>query len=340
MGKKIYVAYTGGTIGMQPSAQGYVPDAGFDERLHNRLGEELLATLPSFELFVYSQLIDSSNARPEHWRQIAQDIAARYELYDGFVVLHGTDTMAYSSAMVSYMLQGIKKPVIFTGSQIPLEKPRSDGLNNVIGALTLAADERLQEVCLYFDGTLLRGNRAHKVDAADFTAFASPHCPPLARLGVQVKFNHEVLLADGRPPSFNLQCDHQQRVGIILLFPGITAQWLTALFSQPVDAFILLTYGAGNGPDQDEAFLQALKAAHNNGKLLVNLSQCAKGIVHQSGYAAGSALQQAGVIDGLDHTTEAMFTKLHFLLSQQLDRETIIPLLQQPIAGEMTAHSP
>ncbi|OED41371.1 L-asparaginase 1 [Endozoicomonas sp. (ex Bugula neritina AB1)] len=336
MSKRIYVAYTGGTIGMRPSESGYVPGDNLMGLLEEKLSPEVMASLPEFELHEYEQLIDSSNIRPDNWHQIASDIASRYDGFDGFVVLHGTDTMAYSCSMISFMLQNLKKPVIFTGSQIPLCEARTDGLENLVGALTMAADDRIKEVCLYFNGRLLRGNRSRKLNAYLFDAFDTPNYPWLGRADINVELNEPLLWAPKGPENFKLECDSDTHVGILQLFPGITASWMESALAQPMDAFILRTYGTGNGPDGDQALLDTFAEATSNGKLIVNLSQCHRGTVHQANYAAGSALANAGLVGGLDTTTEAMFCKLHHLYSQGMNSEQVKENLARSFSGEVS----
>ncbi len=336
MSKKIYVAYTGGTIGMRPSDSGYVPGDNLLNLLQDKLSPEVMTSLPAFELFEYPQLIDSSNIRPEHWLQIASDIASRYDHFDGFVILHGTDTMAYSCSMISFMLQNLQKPVIFSGSQIPLCEARTDALENFVGALTMAADARIKEVSLFFNGRLLRGNRAHKLNAHLFDAFDSPNYPWLGRADIHVELSEPLLWQPKKPENFQLQCDSQPRVGVLQLFPGINAQWVQSILNQPMDAFILRTYGTGNGPDADQALLATFANATARGKLIVNLTQSHRTTVNQSGYAAGSALTQTGIVSGLDTTTEAMFCKLHHLYSLGLTTEAVRGMLEVSLAGEVS----
>lgn len=336
MSKKIYVAYTGGTIGMRPSESGYVPGDNLMGLLEEKLPPDVMASLPEFELHEYPQLIDSSNIRPDNWKQIASDIASHYEQFDGFVVLHGTDTMAYSCSMISFMLQNLQKPVIFTGSQIPLCEARTDGLENFVGALIMAADHRIKEVCLYFNGRLLRGNRARKQNAYLFDAFDSPNYPWLGRADIHVELNETLLWHPKGAEQFQLACDSDTHVGILQLFPGINAQWIEPALNQPMNAYILRTYGTGNGPDADHVLLDTLARATAQGKLIVNLTQCHRGTVHQGSYAAGSALAKAGVVGGLDTTTEAMFCKLHHLYSLGLTTEEVKAILSTSLAGEVS----
>lgn len=336
MMKKIYVAYTGGTIGMKPTDSGYAPAENLMGLLEEKLPVNVRSNLPDFDLGEYEQLIDSSNIRPDNWRQIANDIASKYDDYDGFVVLHGTDTMAYSCSMMSFMLRNLSRPVIFTGSQIPLCEARTDGLENLVGALTLASDERIKEVCLYFNGRLMRGNRCRKQNAYLFDAFDTPNYPWLGRADINIELDEFLLWQPEGKPEFLLNCDSNSNVGILQLFPGITADWVENILGQPVKALIMRTYGTGNGPDGDQAFLDVLRQATDSGKLIVNLTQCHRGTVHQGSYAAGSALANAGVVGGLDTTTEAMFCKLHHLFSNGLSVEEAKGQLGVSLAGEMT----
>lgn len=336
MSKKICVVYTGGTIGMRLSDSGYTPGGNLMELLEKKLSPDVMTGIPEFELFEYPQLIDSSNIRPDNWKQIASDIANRYEQFDGFVVLHGTDTMAYTCSMISFMLQNLQKPVIFTGSQIPLCEARTDGTENLIGALTMATDDRIKEVCLYFNGRLLRGNRSRKLNAYLFDAFDSPNYPWLGRADIHVELNETLLWHPESVEKFQLECDSEPHVGILQLFPGINAQWIESALNQPMDAFILRTYGTGNGPDTDIALLETFSKAITAGKLMVNLTQCHRGTVHQESYAAGSAFAKTGISGGHDTTTEAMFCKLHHLYSLGFNTEEVKTMLSVNLAGEVS----
>ena len=334
MGKKIYVIYTGGTIGMIPTDTGYAPSDNLSTLLNKNLLDRGIT--PSFYLFTSENLIDSSNICPDNWLQIATDIANNYQKYDGFVILHGTDTMAYSCSMVSFMLQNLKKPVIFTGSQIPLCEPHTDGFNNFIGSLNAASDQRIKEVCLYFNGKLMRGNRSRKFDANKLNAFDSPNFPLLNQTNTLAELNEELLWKTKDPENFQLHCDSEPHILPLCLFPGISANWLHTALTQPYSAFILQTYGTGNGPDQDKKLLKILSDANKNGKIIINQTQCYQGAVQQGRYAAGSALSKAGLINGLDITPEAMFCKLHYLFSINKPTEQIKKLAEQNLCGEQT----
>jgi L-asparaginase len=337
MNKRIYVAYTGGTIGMMQSTQGFVPAKGHLTESIRALPEFHRSEMPDFTISEYQPLIDSSNMTPTDWQRIANDIKANYQDYDGFVVLHGTDTMAYTSSALSFMCENLNKPIIVTGSQIPLSQLRSDGQENVLNALYIAATYPINEVSLFFNNKLYRGNRCVKAYADGFNAFDSPNMPVLLEAGINIqlvagKLQHServvepLLLADITP----------QPVGVVHLYPGISSEVIKNTIRQPVKALILRSYGVGNAP-QDEALLACLKEARAKRIIVVNCSQCIKGTVNMSGYATGNALSEAGVISGQDMTLEATLTKLHYLLSKALTYDEVCQKMQQNLRGELTS---
>ncbi len=332
--KSIYIAYTGGTIGMQHSAQGYVPRPGFMADCLAGMPEFHRPEMPSYQIHEYSPLIDSADMTPADWQRIAEDIRDHYDDHDGFVVLHGTDTMSYTASALSFMLEDLAKPVIITGSQIPLAELRSDGQQNLLNALYLAAEYPIPEVTLFFNNRLFRGNRTTKVHADGFNAFDSPNYPPLLNAGIHI----QPVAGHLAPPSGRLLRLHgiqTQPIGVLTLYPGISAEVISNFVHQPLKALILLTYGVGNAP-QDERILTVFRKATARGIIIVNLTQCLNGRVNMEGYATGNALADAGILSGFDMTTEAALTKLHYLLSQELAPEEIRAQMQRNLRGELT----
>jgi L-asparaginase len=334
MKKRIYIAYTGGTIGMKPSKDGYIP-----QKQH--LTDAIMKTpdfhreeMPEFTINEYHPLIDSSNMSPTDWQHIANDIKKHYDDYDGFVVLHGTDTMAYTSSALSFMLENLSKPVIVTGSQIPFSQLRSDGKENLLNALFIAANFPINEVGLFFNNKLFRGNRSIKAYADGFNAFDSPNLPPLLEAGINIKLIEGKITQPISQPLKLVQITPQP-IGVVHLYPGISVELIKNIIKQPVKALIIRSYGVGNAP-QNQAMLDCLKQANDNGIVIVNCSQCIKGTVNMKGYATGNALSKIGVISGNDMTLEATLTKLHYLLSKDYSHEKICQLLEVSLRGELS----
>lgn len=332
--KKIYIAYTGGTIGMTPSPNGYVPQQGFLTACLENNAEFSRAEMPEFTISEYSPLIDSSDMKPADWQRIARDIAHKYDQYDGFVILHGTDTMAYTASALSFMFQNLSKPVIVTGSQIPFSQLRSDGQSNLLNSLYLAANYQINEVSLFFNNRLLRGNRSTKAYSDGFNAFDSPNLPELLNVGINIELIEGTLSETSNAPLV-IEPISQQPIGVVMLYPGISSDVVANIIKQPVKALIMLSYGVGNAP-QDPDLLQVLTLANQAGIVIVNLSQCHRGRVNMSGYATGNSLMQCGVISGHDMTVEAALTKLHWLLSKGLGSDEIKHNMQQNIKGELS----
>lgn len=332
--KRIYIAYTGGTIGMQKTDHGYAPTPGFlTEKVRANL-EFQRAEMPEFEIFEYKDLMDSANMSPDDWQIIADDIHSRYDEFDGFVILHGTDTMAFTASALSFMFEGLGKPVIITGSQIPFAELRSDGQQNLLNALYLAANYPIAEVSLFFNNRLFRGNRSTKVHADGFNAFGSPNLSPLLEAGIHIEPNKGVapLVQKGKLQVHPIT---PQPIGVVTLYPGISAEVIRNILQQPVKALILLSFGVGNAPEEPE-ILQLFAEAKRREILIVNLTQCLQGKVNMAGYATGNALSQVGVISGHDMTTEAALAKLHFLLSQDLSFDKRCQLMEISLRGELT----
>ena len=336
MKRRVLIVYAGGTIGMQPSDQGYIPMKGFHKQLDSFLRARGLKHLPHFDIIECQELIDSSNILPNNWTALCQLLLQHWEEYDGFVLLHGTDTMAYTASMLSFMLQGTNKPVILTGSQIPMMQARSDAYENLITSVILAGSMHLPEVCILFANRLLRGNRSSKLKTAGFDAFDSPNFPWLGNIGITIDLQHHLLL-NPKAQSFLTPSFDQDAVALLQTYPGISAEVLKAVINRPnVKGLVLQTYGAGNPPDANREFIETLEEASERGVVILNITQCTYGAVSQGTYATGAALNRMGVVAGADLTLEAAFTKLHFLLSQQLPIDKLKRALTTPLAGEMT----
>ena len=337
MQKNIYVAYTGGTIGMRGSPEGYHPVPGFLADQMARIPELQHPQMPKYVVHEYNPLIDSSNTSPMLWLHIARDIATHYDAFDSFVVLHGTDTMAYTASALPFMLQGLAKPVIVTGAQIPLCEVRSDARENLITSLLIAAHYPIPEVCLYFGGRLLRGNRAVKVNADGFDAFDSPNFPPLGIAGVEIDIRWDLVSPPpAKPQPIAVKALSESRVAVLRLFPGISASVVRNILAPPIKGLVLQTYGLGNGPSDDADLLEEIYQATQRGVIVVNCTQCIKGSVHMGAYATGTAFAQAGVISGFDMTTEAALAKMFFLLSRNLSIAEVKEKMQLNLRGELS----
>ncbi len=339
MRKRVYIANTGGTIGMRKAARGYKPVPGYLQTMMAALPELKRRNMPRYDIREYEPLLDSSNMTPDDWLKIAEDIASHYDSYEGFVVLHGTDTMAYTSSALPFMLQGIQKPVIITGAQIPLCEVRNDARENLISALLIAANFAIPEVCLCFGSKLLRGNRAVKVDAEGFDAFDSPNFPALGTLGIEIKINWDLVRPFAKKAKrVAVKPMRESRVAVLRLFPGISADIVHNVLQPPIKGLVLETYGIGNGPE-DAGLLRAIKAGTDRGLVIVNCTQCFKGSVNMDDYATGAALARAGVISGFDMTVEAALAKMAYLFSRNLSPQAIKENMQTDLQGELSKPS-
>jgi len=337
---RVLLLHTGGTLGMRRRSDGsYAPEAGALAAALQRMPELAQAPLPEIELVEFDPLLDSSDMQPHDWQRVADALAARLPEVAGAVVLHGTDTMAYTASALSFMLTGIDRPVILTGSQIPLIEVRSDARENLVTALLLACDPGLHEVCVYLNGRLLRGNRVTKVSSAGFDAFDSPNLPALAEVGVEVRWRRELLRPAAPAP---LQALRLAPVPVVALrlFPGITGAVLRQVLRDPVRGLVLETYGSGNAPSRDPDFIAALAEASARGVVIVNVTQCLRGSVRMAAYAAGRGLERAGVVSGGDMTAEAALTKLTVLLSQALSPSEVAQAMARDVAGELSGDDP
>ena len=338
----VLLIYTGGTIGMKedPCDQSLKP---FDFGQILQEVPELRKFACRIDVHTFTPLIDSSDVEPAMWDSLATLIRDRYDEYDGFVVLHGTDTMAFSASALSFMLDGLTKPVIFTGSQLPIGRPRTDGKENLVSSVEIAAARRpdgsaqVPEVCIYFNSKLLRGNRCTKINSEGFTAFDSANYPPLAEAGISIRYNTPAIHYPA-PGSCGLKVYTRMdtRVSILKLHPGITPQVVrNILLGEETRAVILETYGAGNAPSK-EWFLEIVRQASGMGKILLNVTQCLHGSVDMDIYATGKKLKEAGVISGYDSTTESALAKLFCLMGESDDNELVKSRLSRSIRGEIS----
>lgn len=335
MNKTILIINTGGTISSIKTEHGYEPALGYVQSALAKIPALSHEEMPQYQIKEYQPLLDSSNMTVADWNRIATDIANEYQNFDGFVIFHGTDTMAYTASALSFMLENLGKPVIITGSQIPLSEVRNDAVDNVISSLWLCAHQRFNEVCIYFNQKLLRGNRAQKISTNRFNAFDSPNFPHLAKVGIKIELQNDLILP---PPkqNFRLQTISSQFIANFRLFPGFATNVLDYILQQPLRGLILETYGAGNAQNNDPHFLKLLEEACQRGVVIVNCSQCQQGRVEMGQYATSYSLKLAGLTSGQDMTPEAAHCKLLYLFSKNLDNQQVKRLMETNLSGELS----
>ncbi|MBR6285315.1 MAG: asparaginase [Muribaculaceae bacterium] len=338
---RLLIIYTGGTIGMieNPSTHALQP-FDFSHLIDNVPKVKMLGY--DIDNIQFDPPIDSANMNPQHWSDIAQAIEDNYARYDGFVVLHGTDTMAFTASALSFMLENLRKPVIITGSQLPIGEVRTDGEENLITALQVAAaitadgEPTVQEVAILFNDSLWRGNRSTKMSADNFDAFKSYNYPELARIGLDITFRDEYLYRAPADEPLRVRRQMDTNVMYLELYPGITRSTLHHQLHTPgIRGIVLKTFGAGNAPTEPW-FIQLISDAVARGIVVLNVTQCATGGVNDTLYETGNTLTAAGVVSGHDITREAAITKLMFLFGQGLDTEAVKQQLHRSLCGEIT----
>ena len=338
---KILIIYTGGTIGMIQDAQtqALIP---FDfSHIYDQVPRLLFYDI-EIETFAFDHPVDSSDMQPQDWKQIAEKIHIHYYNYDGFVILHGTDTMAYTAAALSFMFENLSKPIILTGSQLPLGIARTDGRNNIINAVEMAAAKRsngspmIPEVCICFENQLYRGNRTHKNNAEEFDAFISPNYPVLANVGVSIKYNQDSI---ARIPKkeMRLRSKMDTNIAILKLYPGITPAVVRAILqTEGLRGVVLETYGSGNSCKSDW-FLDLLSDAVERGIFIMSVTQCkGGGRVNAGKYESSFLLEKLGIIGGYDINTESALTKMMYILGNYSKSEYVKMLLSRQLRGEIT----
>lgn len=335
MKKKVCIIYTGGTIGMVRGENGYIPSESRLEDDLSAIGDLNKPGMPELEVIQFSPLLDSCNMSVPEWNRIGKTIADHYDRYDGFVVLHGTDTMSYSASALAFMLENLGKPVIFTGSQIPLCEIRSDGYNNLVTSVIIASEGVVREVAIYFDGRLIRGCRSIKVSSDQFAAFTSPNFGLLADVGITIDYHDRGGLPapDG---AFRFFPFAETPVGIIKMFPGIQIRLFESIMTEQLKGVVLETFGAGNIPSESTGeMIPIIQKAYRNGTLIVVCSQCVQGTVTLGAYETSKSLRDIGAVTGGNMTTEAALTKLIYLFSRYDSLDLIREKMGVNLRGEL-----
>ncbi|BFU22503.1 L-asparaginase, putative [Entamoeba histolytica HM-1:IMSS-B] len=333
-GSKVLIIYTGGTIGMLKGKNGLEPRKGYMGDVLRGMSEIQSETAVTYDIVELDPLLDSSSMSPSDWTRIGDVINAHYKNYDGFVVLHGTDTMQYTASALSFMFENLSKTIVVTGSQIPISEPYTDAKNNLISSLKVAAHLNVPEVVLVFGGLLLRGNRVTKTSANSLRGFSSVNYPALAKLDLRIELAKPFVLQQPKGPMVYHPVMSKD-VAVLTLYPGITGKTVRSIVDSGVKGIVIQAFGEGNAPENKD-FVSALQYADQKGIVLVDTTQCGNGNVNMDSYAAGSGLKAAHVVNGRDMTVSAAFTKMANLIGRGLKVSQIKELMEKDLCGEMS----
>lgn len=332
--EKVCMIYTGGTIGMKREKNGYVPKKGFLSQQLSQMPELSYREVPDFDLIEYDPLLDSSNINFEHWKKIAGDIYRLYDNYKGFVILHGTDTMAYTASALSFMLRGLNKSVVLTGSQIPFGVIRTDARDNIISSLMIAGEGKVPEVCVFFGNKLFRGNRCIKISSNEKGAFESPNYPELAESGVTIRYFDRNILAEGNELLYTPV--KEWNIVVLKMIPGISYKTFDAVLESGIDALVIEGFGAGNLPSTGNDLHLLLQKATSKNTPVVICTQCIRGSTFVGEYETSSELKNINAICAFDMTTEATVAKLYYLLSKGYAADKLKRLMETSLVGELS----
>lgn len=335
---RLLVIYTGGTLGMRPSPRGYLPAADIGGLIGERIPELEDGSWPALDIVEYDPPLDSANLTPKHWYRLAETIAEHDATVDGVVLINGTDTLAFAASALSFLLIGLDKAVVVTGSQIPLAEPRNDARGNLLAAIEVAASGRTSQVSVCFGSRLMRGNRTTKTRAQAFDAFDSPNHPYLADIGTEIRYHTTVSTQRSADVQALLRPAHtDSAIAVVPAVPGLPPANIEAVAQSGARGMILECFGMGTAPTDDVDLLAALNRASSQGMVVVAISQCRQGHVSLATYAAGQKLLDCGVVSGFDMTREAAFTKMHTLFARGLAPVEVAALMQQDLCGELTS---